>query len=137
MNDAVEALLSQAIWAFDVAHSIMTYLTFLVDVLAAVLFLVSIWAIHGYKRRGGLSYPPGPRPLPLIGNLLNIPKDSSWLAYTQFSKTYGTSIYFSEAPSDRNYRRYRIFPRLWTGYRHLELDQSSQGLAREECRYLL
>ena len=115
----------------------MTYLTFLADILAAVLFLVSIWAIHEYKRRGGLSYPPGPRPLPLIGNLLDIPKDSSWLAYTQYSKTYGTSISFSEAHFDRNYRRYRVFPCLWAGYCHLELDQSSQGLAREEWRYLL
>jgi hypothetical protein len=117
----------------------MTFLpvTFLVDILAALLFLVSIRAIHEYQRRGGLSYPPGPRPLPLIGNLLNIPKDSSWLAYTQFSKTYGTSLFFSDAPSDRNYRRYRVFPRLWAGYCHLELDQSSQRLAREEWRHLL
>ena len=76
----------------------MAYLTFLIDIFAALLFLVSIRAIHDYRRRSGLSYPPGPRPLPIIGNLLDIPRDFSWLAYTQFSKTYGTSFPFSEFP---------------------------------------
>jgi len=75
----------------------MAYLTFLVDTLAALLFLASIWAIHDYRRRGGLPYPPGPRPLPIVGNILDIPKDFSWLAYTQFSKKYGTSLCFSKA----------------------------------------
>ena len=71
-------------------------LTLLINIFAALLFLVSIRAIHDYRRRGGLSYPPGPRPLPIIGNLLEIPKDFSWLAYTQFSKKYGTSLSFAE-----------------------------------------
>jgi|HubBroStandDraft_3_1064219.scaffolds.fasta_scaffold1189761_1 hypothetical protein len=75
----------------------MAYLTFLVDTLAALLFVASIRAIHDYRRRGGLPYPPGPRPLPIVGNILDIPKDFSWLAYTQFSKKYGTSLFFSKA----------------------------------------
>ena len=73
-------------------------LTLLVSVFIALLFLASIRAIHDYRRRGGLSYPPGPPPLPIIGNLLEIPKDSSWLAYTQFSKKYGTLLSFAEGP---------------------------------------
>jgi hypothetical protein len=71
-------------------------LTLLVNFFAALFFLATIRAIHDYRRRGGLSYPPGPRPLPIIGNLLEIPKDYSWLAYTQFSKKYGTSRPFAE-----------------------------------------
>jgi hypothetical protein len=39
--------------------------------------------------RGRLPYPPGPPPLPLIGNLFNIPKEFSWLSYTQLSRNYG------------------------------------------------
>ncbi|KAI0288408.1 cytochrome P450, partial [Russula brevipes] len=38
--------------------------------------------------------PPGPRPLPIIGNFLDIPNQSSWLAYTRFSKIYGEIISF-------------------------------------------
>ena len=75
----------------------MAYLAFLVDVIAVLIFLASIRAIHDYRRRSVISYPPGPRPLPIIGNLLDIPKDFSWLAYTQFSKTYGTSLFSPES----------------------------------------
>jgi len=70
----------------------MAYLTLLVDLFAVLLFLASIEVIHDYQKHGGLPYPPGPRPKPIVGNLLDIPKDFSWLAYAQFSKTYGTSV---------------------------------------------
>ena len=61
-----------------------------------LLILSSIFALQAfrarvrdYQRRGGLPYPPGPRPLPIIGNLLGIPIESSWLAYTRLAKKYG------------------------------------------------
>lgn len=69
----------------------MAYLTFLTNILAALFFLALIRAVHDYRRRGGLSYPPGPRPLPIVGNLHAIPKEFPWLAYSRYSKTYGTS----------------------------------------------
>jgi hypothetical protein len=70
----------------------MVYLTLLVDIFAVLLFFASIQAIRDYQRRRGLPYPPGPQPKPIVGNLFDIPKDFSWLAYAQFSKTYGTSV---------------------------------------------
>ncbi|KAH9010317.1 cytochrome P450, partial [Lactarius pseudohatsudake] len=36
---------------------------------------------------------PGPPPLPVIGNLLDVPKLSPWLAYANMSKKYGDVIY--------------------------------------------
>ena len=33
--------------------------------------------------------PPGPRPLPIIGNLYDIPKALPWLKYHEWSKKYG------------------------------------------------
>jgi hypothetical protein len=73
----------------------MTSLTFLVSLFSVLLFLASIWTIHAHRRHGGLPYPPGPRPLPILGNLLDVPKVFSWLAYTRLSKTYGagTSLF--------------------------------------------
>jgi hypothetical protein len=64
------------------------------DILALVTSIAAFFAIRDYQRRRGLPYPPGPRPLPLIGNLLDIPKQFSWLAYSQISKKHGM-IYFT------------------------------------------
>ena len=68
----------------------MTYLLSVVDVFAVLLFLTAIRAIRDHQRRRGLPYPPGPRPLPILGNVLHIPKRFSWLAYSKFSKKYGS-----------------------------------------------
>lgn len=59
------------------------------DILVLVTSIAAFFAIRDYQRRRGLPYPPGPRPFPLIGNLLDIPKEFSWLAYTQLAKKHG------------------------------------------------
>ena len=59
------------------------------DLLVLVFSLAAFLVIRDYRRRRGLPYPPGPRPIPLIGNLFDIPKEFSWLEYTQLSKKYG------------------------------------------------
>jgi hypothetical protein len=68
-------------------------LTSTLDILVIISSLAAFLAIRDYQRRRGLPYPPGPRPLPLIGNLFDIPKEFSWLSYTQLSKKYGM-VYF-------------------------------------------
>jgi len=72
------------------------HLSSIADVFAILLFLAAIRALRDNRRRRGLPYPPGPRPLPIIGNMLDIPKQFSWLAYSKFSKTYGTPLSFAE-----------------------------------------
>jgi hypothetical protein len=69
-------------------------LTSILDILVLISSLAAFLAIRDYQRRRGLPYPPGPRPLPLIGNLFDIPKEFSWLSYTQLSKKYGM-VYFA------------------------------------------
>lgn len=41
--------------------------------------------------------PPGPKPLPLIGNLHQVPKSLSWFHYYQWSKQYGPIMHMSMA----------------------------------------
>lgn len=36
-----------------------------------------------------LPLPPGPSPLPLIGNILDVPKKSQWLTYGKLASIYG------------------------------------------------
>ncbi len=60
-----------------------------VDCLAISLFLYLLIVFRDHRRRGGLPYPPGPPPRPIIGNILDIPKDAPWIAYVNMSKKYG------------------------------------------------
>ena len=106
----------------------MAYLMFILYLFAALLSLATIRAIRDRRRRGGLPYPPGPRPLPIIGNILDIPLKYPWLKYTQLSKTYGSTLPLPDVfLTDRDDREYFFFPRFWPGYRCIEHCRSSQG----------
>jgi len=67
----------------------MGLLILAVDVLVLLSSLSLFLAIRDHQRRRGLRYPPGPRPLPIVGNLFDIPLEFSWLTYSQLSKTHG------------------------------------------------
>ncbi|KDQ59106.1 hypothetical protein JAAARDRAFT_113176, partial [Jaapia argillacea MUCL 33604] len=41
---------------------------------------------------GSLPLPPGPKALPFIGNLLDVPMESLWLAYDRWTKQYGDIV---------------------------------------------
>jgi len=60
-----------------------------IDYLALSAFLYTLFAFRDHRRRRGFPYPPGPPSWPVIGNLLDVPKLSPWLAYANMSKKYG------------------------------------------------
>ncbi|KAG2008249.1 cytochrome P450 [Coprinopsis cinerea AmutBmut pab1-1] len=41
----------------------------------------------------GLPYPPGPKGLPVIGNLTQLPQHKPWLVYKEWGRTYGDLMY--------------------------------------------
>ncbi|KIJ23694.1 hypothetical protein M422DRAFT_195619, partial [Sphaerobolus stellatus SS14] len=40
-----------------------------------------------------LRLPPGPRPKPIIGNLLDLPANHEWITYDQWARTYGDLVH--------------------------------------------
>ena len=47
-----------------------------------------------FLRRKSRRYPPGPIGLPIVGNILNVPKRYPWLTYQEWSNKY--SVYFPQ-----------------------------------------
>nr|BAL05105.1 cytochrome P450 [Phanerodontia chrysosporium] len=62
-------------------------------VVLAILFVFAI-ALPIYSRRKRYRLPPGPRGLPIIGNILDIPAGREWLTYAKWSREYGSDIIY-------------------------------------------
>ena len=59
------------------------------DCLILSFFAYLLYTLRDHRRRRGVPYPPGPRSWPIIGNLLDAPKQSPWAAYANMSKKHG------------------------------------------------
>lgn len=54
--------------------------------LATVVIALLIYARN--SNRAALPYPPGPRKLPVLGNLLDFPTSFEWETYARWGKEY-------------------------------------------------
>ncbi|KAI0654024.1 cytochrome P450 [Cubamyces menziesii] len=69
----------------------------LAEALCVLLILsVSYILALSWKRRSHAStLPPGPRGIPILGNVCDIPRDQPWVAFSNLSRKYGDVISFS------------------------------------------
>jgi hypothetical protein len=58
-----------------------------------VTCLLAFIVVKHQTNRSSLRLPPGPKRLPLIGNLLDIPKRMEWLRYHAWKEHYGDVVY--------------------------------------------
>ncbi|BGP58554.1 hypothetical protein JCM8202_001218 [Rhodotorula sphaerocarpa] len=57
------------------------------SVIAAVVAVAVLYAFAGKRAKGPL--PPGPPGLPLVGNILDIPKSRPWVKFAEWTDKYG------------------------------------------------
>lgn len=55
----------------------------------------TVFVYHRLRRALNLPRPPGPSGLPIIGNLLDSPKEYSWIKYLEWARKYGERFSFA------------------------------------------
>ncbi|KAK0204930.1 cytochrome P450 [Desarmillaria ectypa] len=75
----------------------MNSLLLLASFSLGVLLLYRLFYLSTWRRR--LPLPPGPKGLPLIGNLWDVPSEYPWLTYAQWTTTYG-DVFYLDTPGN-------------------------------------
>ncbi|GJE84149.1 cytochrome P450 [Phanerochaete sordida] len=63
------------------------------SLILACFVLIGI-ALRVYSQRRRLRLPPGPKGLPILGNVFDIPPKHEWLAYERWGREYGSDIIY-------------------------------------------
>ncbi|KIJ97415.1 hypothetical protein K443DRAFT_133869 [Laccaria amethystina LaAM-08-1] len=61
-------------------------------VFTGIAVSIALWGILKKRNAMSLPTPPGPKKLPLLGNLFDIPPNREWLTYAQWTKDYDSDI---------------------------------------------
>lgn len=66
-----------------------TYVSYAVGAVAGLVVFGLLRRQRGHPRS---PLPPGPKPLPLIGNVFDLPKEKDWLTYRAWNDQYGDVV---------------------------------------------
>jgi hypothetical protein len=59
----------------------------------SILSVITLfYGIRWRRNRSRLPLPPGPKKLPLVGNLFDLPSERQWKTFLQWSKELGTLV---------------------------------------------
>ena len=72
----------------------------------AAYSLISLWPNRRRNTARGHPLPPGPTPVPIVGNVLGINPAEPWTSYTRWGKIYGRPLFQPRiSPGDLVYTR--------------------------------
>lgn len=60
--------------------------------LDAAFVVLSLYLIKRWATRQPAPSPPGPRRLPIIGNMLDMPSSQEWLTFAKWGQQWGTLL---------------------------------------------
>ena len=85
-----------------------------------VAIALAIWLLKKIaSHKAAARLPPGPRRLPVIGNLLDIPAEYPWKAFREWGQRWGKFDAFVSSTGGSliiPYRRHRIARHAWKAY---------------------
>ncbi len=66
----------------------------ILDIAIALTGLVFVWRLCRIRSRDP-PFPPGPRGIPFLGNLLDMPSEKEWLTFAEWGEKYGMLFHHS------------------------------------------